>query len=205
MHMSARSHDARDEAVSATTSSILKEQFALIAILVLLIGTVFTDYYYASFGIRYQSLNLPASHILYRGFSVLRACPYVCIPYVIAALWLIIDNGATRQWVMANRIRLSYLIVAAVLFMSYWLASVAGLQSAATDLSASSSLPKVKLLVGTADTELANPCSVPDVCRLLLIDTDYIYVFVPATSKATVPNIIRLDKKAFNEISTGTQ
>jgi hypothetical protein len=63
-----------------STVSVLKEQFAMIAILVVLIGTVYTDSYYAGFGLRYQSLNLPAAHILYRGFTAIVDMPSLALP-----------------------------------------------------------------------------------------------------------------------------
>ena len=177
--------------------TMLKEQFALIAILVVLIGTVYTDYYYASFGIRYQSLNLPASHILYRGFTILRDAPYVALPYLLAVILLVTDVAAGHTWYAKNRLRLSYLVIAIVLVLSYILASVAGKNAAKTDLSTSSTLPKVKQLVGSDDS----PCE-PDACRLLIIDGDYLYVFVPT---GNVPTVKRLDKRMFHEIDTGTQ
>jgi hypothetical protein len=40
-------------------ASTLKEQLALIGMLGVLIGTVYTDSYYSGFGLRYQSLSLP--------------------------------------------------------------------------------------------------------------------------------------------------
>jgi hypothetical protein len=192
-----------DKPSSQTTSSMLKEQFALIGVVVVIIGTVYTDYYYASFGLRYQSLGLPASHILYRGLTVLRDAPYVAIPYLLAAIWLTIDDRTKSSWLVPNRLLISYILMVAVLFLSYLLASIAGQRAGAHDLSVNSSLPKIKTLVTSGGTE--TPCSTADACRLLLIDSDYIYVFVPATCSSAVPNIIRLEKKEFNEVSTATQ
>jgi len=183
--------------------SVIKEQFAVLGVLVVLIGTVYTDYYYASFGLRYQSLNLPASHIIYRGLTVLRDAPYVALPYLVAVLWLVIDSGAKHPWLVSNRTAISYTVIASVLFLSYWLASIAGSRSAATDLSTSSTLPRIKQLVSSVEGKF--PCETADACRLLLIDGDYLYVFTPTDKKSSIPNVIRLDKKAFNEISTGTQ
>lgn len=184
------------------TSSVLKEQFALIAILVVLIGTVYTDYYYAKFGLRYQSLNLPATHILYRGFTVLRDAPYVALPYLLSAVWLIVEGRMNRHWWTKNRLAISYVVVAIVLASSYWLASAAGYRSAVADLSEKSPLPKIRQLIGSSGME--SPCAVPDACRLLLIDGDYIYVFSPTANKSSVSTVIRLDKKAFSQIITST-
>jgi hypothetical protein len=183
-----------------TTAAILKEQFTILAMLVILIGTVYTDAYYSGFGLRYQSLGLPASHIIYRGFTVLFDAPYVCLPYIVAVIWLASDRGGTSTWMARNRLWISYSLLALVLVTSYLLAVVAGQNLAMRDLGLKSKLPKIIRLLPEAAN---NPCASNN-CRLLLFDSEYIYLFVPQESP-DIPHIKRLDRKLFNEIDTSAE
>lgn len=186
-----------------TTVAVLKEQLALIGILVVLIGTIYTDSYYAAFGLRYQSLSLPASHVLYRGFTVLIGAPYVAIPYLLAVVWLaLMSIKSESTWIGRNQVWLTYLILTTILGLTYPLTVHAGLSAAAQDRGMGSRLPKIKRMMSShADA----PACQPDQCRLLLTDTDYIYVFAPQANQNDLPNLKRLDRKEFNEIDTGTQ
>jgi hypothetical protein len=86
--------------------------------------------------------------------------------------------------------------------MVYPLAAIAGTRAAQNDLGTSSKLPIIKRLL--PQQEGNNTCDVADRCRLLLVDPDYLYVFVP-TDSSSVPHIKRLDRKVFNEIDTGLE
>jgi len=184
-----------------TTSAVLKEQFAMIAILVVLIGTVYTDSYYAALGLRYQFLNLPASHIAYRGLTALVDAPYLVLPYFVGILWLGFASTTGKANAARLRIWAGYLVIAVVVGIAYPLASYAGQRAAKRDLGNDSHLPKVKLLL---PKEAANgtSCGVADTCRLLLVDSEYLYMFVPQGPN-DVPHVKRLDRKVFNEIDTG--
>jgi hypothetical protein len=186
-----------------STASILKEEFAMIAILVVLIGTIYTDSYYAGFGLRYQSLGLPAAHILYRGFTAVTDMPLLVLPYVISVFWLGFASTGTESNRAHIRIWVSYLAIAVILATAYPLAAYAGRRAAQRDLGTESLLPRVKKLLPT-DSATGSSCEVPDACRLLLVDSDYLYVFVPQTG-TDVPHVKRLDRKVFHEIDTGTR
>ena len=183
-----------------TIASILKEQFAILAMLVILIGTVYTDAYYSGFGLRYQSLGLPASHIIYRGFTVLLDAPYVCLPYLVAAIWLASDRSDGSAWMARNRIWISYSLLMLVLVASYLLAVLAGQREAMRDLGLKTRLPQIIRLLPRAAED---PCASNN-CRLLLIDSDYIYLFSPQP-RPDIPHIKRLDRKLFNEIDTSPE
>lgn len=68
-------------------ASVLKEQLVLIGTLVVLIGTIYTDSYYSGFGLRYQSLSLPASHILDCALTAVVDIPILVLPYLICVGW----------------------------------------------------------------------------------------------------------------------
>ena len=192
-----------DDVKPKTIEGVLKEQFALIGVLAVLIGTIYTDAYYTGFGLRYQSLSLPASHILYRGFTVLIGCPYVAIPYLLQVSWLaFLEMKGRSPWVSRHQIWMTYVMIVAILCLTYPLAVWAGQSTAAKDGSASGQLPRIKRLLPASND--SHGCE-PDRCRLLLIDADYLYVFVPQKDPNDVPNVKRLSRKDFNEIDTGTQ
>jgi hypothetical protein len=186
-----------------SAASVLKEQLALIGMLVVLIGTVYTDSYYAGFGLRYQSLSLPASHILYRGLTAVVDMPILVLPYLIGVGWLAFastakDGGRLRLGVWAGYLSLTFIVA-----ISYPLATYAGLEASKRDLGTESRLPRVKRLL-PPEAAAGSSCEVADACRLLLVDSDYLYVFVPQ-GPSDVPHVKRLDRKVFREIDTGTQ
>jgi hypothetical protein len=186
-----------------SSAAILKEQFAIIAILVVLIGTAYTDSYFAAFGLRYQSLNLSAAQILYRGLTAVIDMPFLALPYLIGVLWLGFVSASTDRNRLRIRIWASYLTVALIVAIAYSLATYAGLRAGRRDLGGDSQLPRVKQLL-PREAAIGTSCEAPDACRLLLVDSDYLYVFVPQ-GPADVPHIKRLDRKVFHEIDTGTQ
>ena len=67
----------------------LKDQIALLALLVTLAGLASTEAYYARFDLQYQFLGLPATHIVYRGIGIVSAHLYVVLPYALASAWLL--------------------------------------------------------------------------------------------------------------------
>lgn len=141
--------ESQEGAKEKSTAAVLQEQIALIAILVVLVGTVYSDSYYAAFGLRYQSLNLPAAHIIYRGFTVLVTSPYVAIPpYLLAVGWLaLISTRRPTPWIGQNQIWLTYVVIVGVLFLAYPLTVHAGLRAAAQDRGMESHLPRIKQML----------------------------------------------------------
>jgi hypothetical protein len=60
---------------------VLKENLSLLSLMVVLVGTSSTDAYYSLFGLRYELIDIPASHILFRGLTAVWAFPalHFCI------------------------------------------------------------------------------------------------------------------------------
>jgi hypothetical protein len=186
-----------------SAASVMKEQFALIGMLVVLIGTVYTDSYYSGFGLRYQSLGLPASHILYRGITAVVDMPFLAIPYLVGIGWLTFASLQKVDDRALFPIWTGYLSIVFILAITYPLATYAGTRAAKRDLGTGSKLPRIERLL-PKDAASDSSCNTPAVCRLLLVDTDYLYVFVPQDAP-DVPHVKRLNRKVFDEIDTGTQ
>lgn len=180
----------------------LKDQIALLALLVTLAGLASTEAYYARFNLQYQFLGLPASHIVYRGISIVRSGLFVCLPYLLASSWLLLVASRIAP-LHSERIQLTltYFIVLVVTIATYGLAWLAGSQQAGRDrVESTCTLPKVMA---------ASMKDLPDIdagqkYRLLLMDNDTIVVFKPLGSASSdqAPLIKRIAKDAVRIIET---
>jgi len=157
----------------------LKTELALIALLVVFIGLVATESYYGRFGIRYQFLNLGATHILYRGLTLLPAAPYVLVLYALAFIWLCLDAWlCDRRTRFSQTVRspLAYAFIVTILAIGYPLVRFAGSRQADKDAHVSTStLPEV-IRLKTTNEDIHFP---DQVYRLLVIDSDFVIVFHP--------------------------
>jgi hypothetical protein len=180
----------------APLSGIIKDELFLIGFLILCVGVIFSDAYYARFGVKYQFLNFPSFHIIYRGLTALIGAPYLFLPYLLAVAWLGLDIYAMRkEWDAFLRFRTpaSYLLLFLVLALCYPLAIRAGLKQAERDLNnQTSTLPQVAKMVTKKD-EFRQP---EDNYRLLMIDGDFVIIFRPLepSDQGVVPKIKRYSK-----------
>lgn len=159
----------------------LTTELALLAAIVGFVGLVFTDTYYRSFQIRYQFLDLSATHLLYRGLTVLLTTPYVLLPYAATVVWLAVqrmDSGPRKRsrWVVILRDVASYVFILLLLAVTYPLAIIAGQREAQQDSIAETSTLPVVIKMETASGEALNR---NDDLRLLLASADYIIVLKP--------------------------
>src|ERR1051326_7469072 len=200
-----------DEEKPESISTTLKDELLLIGFLVLFVGIISTDTYYATFGVKYQFLSLPSFHIVYRGLTILTDAPYLLLPYglVVIYLWL----NRSFDWHGANslfnrwRTLLSYAVILAMLAVTYPLARYAGKKQAELDLQeTTTTLPEVvNLVLDEQETEISDIFSTNDThYRLLLIDSDYVVLFKPLKAGATgvLPNIKRIGKGDLHVIET---
>ena len=167
-------------------------------------GIISTDAYYAQFAVKYQFLNLPVSHIIYRGLTVLIDAPYLLLPYLLAVAWMAFDIYATkhlRSTFRTMRTIAAYSITLVILAVTYPLAVKAGIGQAQNDLyDKTSSLPHVVRLVTTKE-EFAGP---DRNYRLLMTDASFVIVFKPldANDRGAVPHIKRFSKGDIYVIET---
>lgn len=185
-------------------SSILKDELLLISFLVLFVGIISTETYYHAFGIRYQFLSIPNFHIVYRGLTAVLAYPLLIIPYALGAVWLACDGFiTTTRWITLQRFQRasSYLVIIALLAIAYPLAGQAGDREAHADLyEKTSTLP----LIVNLETSTGQTLTIKENYRLLMVDSDYILLFVPiqdSSSKAW-PYVKRLSKGDVHVLET---
>lgn len=212
-HSPNRPGSSEDESTQSISAN-LKDELLLIGFLVLFVGIISTDAYYASFGVRYQFLDLPSFHIVYRGLTVLTSAPYLLLPYGLVVLFLWSGRNVylfgVNSWFQHWRTLLSYAAILVMLAVTYPMARYAGKRAAEIDLhETTTTLPEVVYLVIDKNADQDQKISdalVNDETnyRLLLIDSDYVVVFKPIKAGVTsyFPNIKRIGKGAIHVIET---
>jgi hypothetical protein len=186
-------------------SGVIKDELFFISSLILFVGIISTETYYHYFGVKYQFLNLPIFHIIYRGLTAIIASPALLFPYLATVAWLILDGFAVRQswsWFLRFQRPLAYLLMLLILLVTYPLARRSGRAEAQADLRKdTSSLSTILRLdaQGFTDKEILE-----NEYRLLMVDSDYVIFFKPLARGATqsVPVIHRLPKGEVHVLDT---
>ena len=185
---------------SGRVMSALKDQLALISSLILFAGLAATDTYYAGFGIRYQLLDLPVQHLVYRGLTAIFQSHALCVGYIVVVYWL---SGAW-PWLLrryenwANSLQVAtYTVVIVVVSIAYFSGISAGRTAANSDeMVTTSSLPIIQAI---KDSHCASvECNG---CRLLLSGKDTVAIFKPVNSPNEVPLIHLLKREDIGEIT----
>jgi hypothetical protein len=178
----------------------LKEQLLLVSFLVLFAGMISTDTYYAAFGLKYQFLDLPTEHLIYRGITALTTNWSLGVAYALSIFWLatgwslLLSRFPKReQWLDL----MTYLIVLLVMGVGYYSAINSGAKAAAVDLCESTSeLPKVEEATDTNDKKIPI-----DGYRVLLSGKDTVAVFRATDQVAQVPFIHLLKREDIRELT----
>ncbi len=136
------------ESQSEINIEAIKNYLALLGVLSVFIGMVSLDAYYQRFGLQYHFLNIPTSHSIYRGFTIITHAWYILVPFLLGGVWCaLIDSNVVHilpNWIRPNRIN-TFIIVVFIMTISYPLAWIAGERGALDDLRISSTkLPKVR-------------------------------------------------------------
>jgi hypothetical protein len=178
-------------------AEILGEQLALLGLFVLFVGMGSVEAYYLEFGLRYQNLSLPATHLVYRGLTILLGSWMILLLYAAAIVWLNIDV-VMRRW-HPTRIG-TYIFVLVLLLIGYPLARHAGKLDAARDLDPMRTrLPRLVSLVAH-NKEYAAPNTD---YRLLISSGGFVVFFAPSSDpKTSSPRLIYVSTGAFDEMRT---
>ena len=188
-------------------SSKIKEQLALITLLVFLAGIISTESYYSAFGVKYQFLSLPTHHLIYRGITLVITEPYIIVGYCLAVVWLNLNEVCPKQFVRTfgkwNGI-VSFAIIATLICLTYHLGVAAGFKGAERDMADESSLlPKIMSIeTSTGGKDSVNPYSG---YRLLMLADSYIILFKPIPKelvKDAKPHVVRLRTEEAKVIKT---
>ena len=140
----------------------LKDNLSLVAILVVLSGTSSTEAYYSSFGLKYQLLNLPASHILYRGLTAALTYVPLAALYILVLALMVSQSRLALLFGGPDRVRfVNHALIVALVIGGWFGGRQVGLQEAVKDSSTSkTTLPLVKSLTAHeqgVSVEVASP------------------------------------------------
>ncbi|WP_163999523.1 hypothetical protein [Pyxidicoccus caerfyrddinensis] len=168
-------------------AGILKEELLLIGLLVLLVGLVSSRAYYGTFGVKYQSLDLP--HFVIRGLTTVVEQPLLLLPYV-AALGVVAFFGAGSTGRGTLRKLLAYTCILAIIAASGGLAYLTGYRAALRDMyDETSVLPRVLALEGPDATVTQGLILKDERTRILLSGDDFMIVFTAhAGAKQATPS-----------------
>lgn len=205
-------------AVRFSFLTFLRDQLLTLGSLVLLVGYISTEVYYQYFGIKFQTLNLGPSHLVYRGITGIWSYPLILISYC-AGFVIISSDHIFRSSAVGLKVRryrvLSLLVaVTALLLFTFTLSKSYGQNSARRDFSGIpgvSTLPEIVATTPAITSLISFDCSEnPFQCenlkfRLLLIDHNYIYVFNPIHNEAAIPYVHRIKKDSFSTITTSAR
>jgi hypothetical protein len=179
---------------TSSLAAALKDQIALISLLVLFAGFVSTDTYYSAFGLRFQLLDLPINHLIYRGLSALVNSSLLAPAYILAIAWLAFGAQLVQRYLKATNEQaqaISYTVIAVAVIAAYFGGIVAGRNAANEDiLEATSRLPVIQSITNSKGEPLQFEEN-----RLLLNQKDRVVVFRPVKTLTELPfvHILRGD------------
>lgn len=182
----------------------LKENLALLSLMVVLVGTSSTDSYYSTFGLKYQFLNIPASHILFRGLTAVWAFPVLAVLYALA---LALVAGQSRLVLLLgglDRVQWSNHAAVAIFITAAWFGGeFAGFKTAVSDMTAdTSSLPLIVKIDLKDTTSAPAPLTASEGYRLLLQGSDGARIFKAVGNPRTESPLVRyISTGAINAIT----
>ncbi len=182
----------------------LKENLTLLSLMVVLVGTSSTDAYYSSFGLRYEFLNISASHILFRGLTAVWAFPWLLLAYLAALALVATQSRLGVLFGGLDKLRWTNHAAVAVLATIAWFGGrYAGDLAATADMTASTSSLPLIVRIETKDQTLApTPASPSEGYRLLLQDSRGIYLFrAVSVARTETPLVRQISSGAINAIT----
>jgi hypothetical protein len=174
----------------------IRDQVIFVAAFFSIFGLIMTDSYYATFGLRYQFLQLSATHIIYRGFTLIYFNP----PFMIIFVVII---GATLASQFRFQIRIGgrkfsrspviYTVLGVALLSGGYLAFSTGANTAVQDMyKDTTSLRQITHFTSANQekTNLVREMMTETAPLLLLHSSDReIVIFNPPTFRASRPRI----------------
>jgi len=184
------------QVIVSPTLGKIKDELFLIAFFILCSGLVFTDSYYQKFGIKYQFLDLPVMHIIYKGLTLILNYPLILFPYFLTIVVMIVEIQVTKKAVkklLDYIIPFGYLFLFINLLILYPIADKAGRSQALLDMNENTTgLPKIMYLESDEVT-LEYP---KDKFALFSTNTDFVLYFKLSPNIKTEIPIIKSIRKS---------
>lgn len=172
----------------------LRDNLALLALLITLVGISSTEAYYAFFGLKYQFINLPSSHIFYRGLTTVFLNPllvglYSVAIFILAGQSRIAHAFGSRRWLHW----LNYASIIVFTVAAWFLGSQAGLVGARIDATeGKTTLPLLSELKIASGSTAEAMFGAAHGIRLLFHTPYGIYVLHPISDPVNETPLIRL-------------
>ena len=170
-------------------------QLGILASYVVFTGLVTTEAYYSVFGIRYQTLQFPPAHILYRGITIIAGDLFMALPLFLAICWIVAGDAEPNgtRWRAAVRTLLMAVVALLIIGLTYQLSIHAGVAAGQRDaLGMTSSLPRVETITGSA---------VRAGDAILWLDEREMIAFTPVTNASAVPVMKRILRSEIHDFS----
>jgi hypothetical protein len=161
--------------------------------MVVLIGTSSTESYYASFGLKYQMLNVPAAHILFRGLTAIWGLPTLAFVYILALAIVACQPQIALLLGGLDRLRfVNHAAIAIFVVLAWFGGEYAGYSAAMADMKADlSSLPLVSKMDFKDGASDQMPSSPSQGYRLLLQTPEGLRIFKPVQNPASESPLIK--------------
>jgi hypothetical protein len=181
---------------------ILRNQLVLLGLLVFFVGTVSTEAYYTRFGVKYQLLAFPASHILYRGLATLIEAWYLLGLYIIAVVWILLLDLLIERTGRSGALISAYIVLFLLVCCAYPLSRIAGFQQARIDMTEGKSRLATIECVSLLESHACDPTYRR--FRHLISSSGEVVVFRPITqsASASVPIVVHLPQGDVHELRT---
>ena len=186
---------------SKSLFSNIKEELALITLVILATGLIFVDAYYQTYGLRVDSFSGNSLMLVYKGLLMTINYPIIFLPYAITIAIPSIDIylAKTKWWLKFKR-PIAYTILFFILYFAYCLATNLGVRRGRQDMVLNTThLSKIQVLETKSDTTQAPE----QILLLLATDNDFIYVFEPTPNlENQIPVIQRISKGEVLSVKT---
>src|SRR3981081_647268 len=113
----------------------IRDQVIFVASFFSIFGLIMTDSYYTVFGIKYQFLQLTATHIIYRGFTLIYFDVVFTVVFLVLLLGVAISQFKFQLRIGTRRLSgqiIVYAVLAAAVISGGYLAFLVGKNTAAS-------------------------------------------------------------------------
>jgi hypothetical protein len=174
---------------------IIRDQIVFIAALFSIFGVIYADFYYSSFGVRYQSLNLSPTHILYRGVTLIYFNLYFLLVFLMIIIGVLMSRLGFSILVGGYAMRggiVIYLILSIAAVIGAYLSVTTGQNTAVQDMYVNTtSLREITCFHSKNEEKAQFVTQMLESGPVLLLNSsgEHILIFHPPKHRLTQPSI----------------
>jgi hypothetical protein len=172
----------------------LRDQLALISVLILFAGFRYVEAYYSWFGIRLSNLDLSIQYLIYRGLTSIFSDWWISGVYLLSVGWLIwcsiqpFDRAKPKAYIQF----ISYSVIIIAVVVTYFAEANLGTEAFKDDATLTTSrLPRIKGILDERDAQINSMTGL----RILYDSRDELILFNPVQIRGAIPNLIILKRE----------